>query len=104
MSRISIRELRRLGVSDEDIETAKITQAAQRRSGAPVQSIGVIVGAVQPRQRHNPNPPASFTDRALRKRGRYDQAALLLDQQALEENSPERAMKARETAQGGPFR
>ena len=34
----------------------------------------------------------------MRKRGTYDQAALLLDQQALQESSPERAMKAREAA------
>ena len=59
MSRIPIQELRRMGVSQEDIEAAQITQAAQRRNGSPVQSIGVIVGAVQPRARHNPNPPVS---------------------------------------------
>lgn len=98
MSRIPIRELRQMGVSQEDIEMAKQTQAAQRRNGSPVQSIGVIVGAVQQRKKHNPNPPVSLTDRALRKRGTYDQAALLLDQQALQESSPERAMKAREAA------
>ncbi|CAM3493510.1 hypothetical protein PANO111632_20125 [Paracoccus nototheniae] len=34
----------------------------------------------------------------MRKRGTYDQAALLLDQQALQESSPERAAKAREAA------
>ena len=98
MSRIPIRELRQMGVSEEDIEIAKQTQAAQRRNGSPVQSIGVIVGAVQQRKKHNPNPPVSLTDRALRKRGTYDQAALLLDQQALQESSPERAIKAREAA------
>ena len=98
MSRTTIRELRQMGVSREDIEIAKQTQAAQRRNGSPVQSIGVIVGAVQQRQRHNPNPPTNITDRAMRKRGTYDQAALLLDQQALQESSPERAMKAREAA------
>lgn len=98
MSRIPIRELRQMGVSQEDIEMAKMTQAAQRRNGSPVQSIGVIVGAVQQRQKHNPNPPTSLTDRAMRKRGTYDQAALLLDQQALQESSPERAMKARAAA------
>lgn len=98
MSRIPIQELRRMGVSQEDIEAAQITQAAQRRNGSPVQSIGVIVGAVQQRARHNPNPPVSLTDRALRKRGTYDQAALLLDQQALQERSPERAVLARQAA------
>ena len=98
MSRTTIRELRQMGVPQEDIEIAKQTQAAQRRNGSPVQSIGVIVGAVQQRQKHNPNPPTSLTDRAMRKRGTYDQAALLLDQQALQESSPERAMKARAAA------
>ena len=101
MSRTTIRELRQMGVSQEDIEIAKQTQAAQRRNGSPVQSIGVIVGAVQQRQKHNPNPPTSLTDRAMRKRGTYDQAALLLDQQALQESSPERAMKARAASEGG---
>ena len=35
MSRIPIQELRRMGVSGEDIETAKLTQLAQRRNGSP---------------------------------------------------------------------
>jgi len=100
MPRATIYELRRSGVSQEDIELAKATQEAQRRNGVPVQSIAVLVGAAEPRQRHNPNPPADLTDRALRRRGTYDQAALLLDQQALQESSPERAAKARELAQG----
>lgn len=98
MSRIPIHELRRMGVSDEDLELARATQEAQRRTGAPVQSISVIVGAVGPRRRHDPSPPVSLTDRALRRRGTYDQAALLLDQQALQESSPERAERAREAA------
>ena len=53
---------------------------------------------MEQRQRTNPNPPADLTARALRKRGAYDQAALLLDQQALRESSPERAAMAREAA------
>ncbi len=103
MSRLSIRELRRMGVSQEDIELARATQDAQRRVGAPVQSLGVIVGLVAPRARGThraPNPPVSLTERALRRRGSYDQAALLLDQKALEERNPERAVRARELAQG----
>lgn len=98
MPRATIHELRRSGVSQEDIELAKATQAAQRRNGAPVQSIAVLVGAAQPRPRPNPSPPTSLTDRAMRRRGTYDQAALLLDQQALQESSPERAERAREAA------
>lgn len=88
-----------MGVSQEDIEIAQQTQEAQRRTGSPVQSIGVIVGAVQQRARHNPNPPANLSDRAMRKRGTYDQAALLADQAALQEKSPERAMMARQASQ-----
>ena len=103
MSRLSIRELRRMGVSQEDIDIARSTQDAQRRIGAPIQSLAVIVGAVAPRLRsiaRAPNPPVSLTERALRRRGSYDQAALLLDQKALEERNPERALRARELAQG----
>ena len=98
MPKATIHELRQSGVSQEDIELAKATQEAQRRTGGPVQSLAVLVGAAQPRQRHNPNPPSSLTDRALRRRGAYDQAALLADQQALQESSPERALKARQAA------
>ena len=89
-----------MGFSNEDIELARATQDAQRRTGAPVQSIGAIVGMVQPCRRSEPNTPVSLTERALRRRGTYDQAALLLDQQALQEGSPERATKARDLAQG----
>ena len=98
MTRVPIHELRRLGITSEDIDMARTTQEAQRRNGSPVQSIAVLVGAVEARQRHNPNPPVDLTDRALRRRGAYDQAALLLDQQALRESSPERAARAREAA------
>lgn len=99
MTRVPIHELRRRGVSQEDIELARATQEAQRRVGAPVQSIAVIVGAVAPRTRfQGADQPISLTERALRRRGSYDQAALLLDQKALEEASPERAAKAREAA------
>ena len=98
MSRIPIHELRRLGITSEDIDLARVTQEAQRRTGSPVQSIAALVGAVQPHQHPSPNPPVDLTDRALRRRGAYDQAALLLDQQALRESSPERADRAREAA------
>ena len=103
MARIPIHELRRRGVSQEDIDTARATQEAQRRIGARVQSIAVIVGAVDPRPTgivRASDPPVSLTERALRRRGSYDQAALLLDQKALQERNPERAQRARELAQG----
>ena len=98
MTRISIGELRSMGVSEEDIALARTTQEAQRRTGSLVQSIGALVGLVRPRASSDPTPPTNLTDRALRRRGTYDQAALLLDQQALQESSPERAEKAREAA------
>ncbi len=103
MARIPIHELRRMGVSQEDIDIARATQETQRRIGAPVQSIAVIVGAVDPRPQSTArasDPPVSLTERALRRRGSYDQAALLLDQKALQEKNPERAQRARELAQG----
>ena len=106
MSRVSLRELRRMGVPQEDIDLALATQAAQRHNGSPVQSIAVLVGAVPPVHHRRDQPvdtPASpaldLTERALRRRGTYDQAALLLDQRALQESSPERASRAREAAQ-----
>ena len=40
---ISTRELKRRGVSDEDIELAKVTQEAQRRQGCRVHTLGEIV-------------------------------------------------------------
>ncbi|MYA89538.1 MAG: ArsR family transcriptional regulator [Boseongicola sp. SB0662_bin_57] len=100
MARISMNELRKMGVSQEDIDMARATQAAQRRTGSPVQSVAVLVGAVEHRRRKGSgrDGPADFTARALRRRGTYDQAALLLDQQALAERSPERAVRAREAA------
>lgn len=100
MGRESVRDLRCRGVSGEDIEAAKEHQKRQRAAGAPVLSIGAIVGNIT-------HPPAGspgartidFTKRALRRLGGYDQAALLLDQQALSESSPERAARARAASQ-----
>jgi DNA-binding MarR family transcriptional regulator len=102
MPQMSIRVLKGLGVSDEDIELAKLTQSAQRRNNSRVQSIGEICGvtATPSRRKPQPNPkePENFTDAAMKRRGTYDQAALLLEQQALRERSPERAFKARKAA------
>lgn len=102
MGRLSIRDLRRRGVSDDDIRTGQALQDAQRRAGAPVLPLGVIVGAETPRKPSQGRSGASVEDltaRALRRRGAYDQAALLLDQRALGETSPERAHQARVAAQ-----
>ena len=94
MGRKTLRELRAGGVSEDDIALARATQDAQRRTGSPVQSIGVIVGMTKPRAAST----IDLTENAMRRRGRYDQAALLLDQQALHESTPERASRAREAA------
>lgn len=96
MARKTQSEFRRLGITDEDLQTARQLQDAQRRAGAPVLSVEVIVGASQPR---SPAKVTDITQKALqRRRGHYDQAALLLDQRALSESSPERASRAREAA------
>jgi len=88
---ISVKELRRRGVSGDDIRTAHIVQDAQRRTGSPVHSIGQIIsGKASPA-----TEPASLTERQLRKRGRYGAAAMLADQEALTESSTDRALKAR---------
>jgi hypothetical protein len=88
---ISTKELKRRGVSDQDIRTAHIVQDAQRRTGSPVQSIGQILNGQHPIA----TEPANLTQRQLRKRGRYGAAALLTDQEALTESDGERALKAR---------
>ena len=97
MSRIPIHELRRMGCPKR---TSKRRRSRRRHSG------GTAPGAVDRRHRRGrpaarpaqPEPARELTDRALRKRGTYDQAALLLDQQALQERSPERAVLARQAA------
>jgi hypothetical protein len=88
---LSVKELKRRGVSDQDIRTAHIVQDAQRRTGSPVQSLGQII-AGRPLVA---SEPADLTQRQLRKRGRYGAAALLTDQEALTESDSDRALKAR---------
>jgi hypothetical protein len=88
---ISVKELRRRGVPDDDIRTAHIVRDAQRRTGSPVQSLGQILSGKNPVA----TEPSSLTERQLRKRGRYGAAALLTDQEALTELDGDRALKAR---------
>ena len=88
---ISVKELRRRGVDNSDIRTARIVQDAQRRTGSPVQTLGQIIDGRQP----TTTEPADLTQRQLRKRGRYGAAALLTDQEALREVDSDRALKAR---------
>jgi hypothetical protein len=77
---ISAKELRRRGVSDQDMKTARILQDAQRRTGSPVKTLGQIFSG---QKATGTTKPAELTERQLRKRGRIGQAALLLDQEAL---------------------
>jgi len=97
VGRVSIRALRAQGVSDEDIRQARELQATQRRAGAPVLPLAAIVGLAD-RSTKPAAAPVDLTTRALRKRGEYDQAALMLNQRALREKSPERAEQARAAA------
>lgn len=98
MGRLSIREMRARGVSSDDIEQARELQATQRRAGAPVLPLATILGLAD-RDRSRPGTvPIDLTTRALRKRGDYDQAALMLNQRALREKNPERAEQARNAA------
>lgn len=90
---ISIKHLRALGYSDQDIDIAKRHQEQQRRVGVKVDSLRSILSGV-PAPNRSPKPE-DLTERQLARRGRYGQAALLLDQQALQEADPDRAAKAR---------
>jgi len=91
---ISAKELRRRGVDNSDIRTARIVQDAQRRTGSPVHTLGQIIDGRQPPA----TDPASLTERQLRKRGRIGQAALLLDQEALTERDLVRQTRIRSLA------
>lgn len=98
MARTSIRALRSRGVSDEDIQFARELQDTQRRTGAPILPLTAILGLSNPKETRRAAVPIDLTTRALRRRGEYDKAALMLDQRALREKSPERAERAREAA------
>jgi len=78
---ISEKALRRRGVDDDTIKTAKLIQGAQRRQRCKVQTINQIINGVSQLE---PDPD-DLTVRQLRKRGRIGQAALLLDQEAIAE-------------------
>lgn len=98
MGRTSMRELRSMGVSEDDLQLARELQATQRRAGAPVLPIAAIVGLADRRPERPAAVPVDLTTRALRRRGEYDQAALMLNQRAMLERSPERAEVARTAA------
>ena len=48
MGRVSLKDLRRSGITDDDLQAARALQEAQRRAGAPVLPLSVIVGRVAP--------------------------------------------------------
>lgn len=92
-----LRKLRQQGHSDDDIAFARLQQEASRRAGAPARTIGEILNG-QPARSRPHAAPEDLTNRQLRRRGRYGQAALLADQEALGEADPARAEQAREAA------
>lgn len=91
---LSVRELRRRGYDPADIAAAQQQQDATRRAGGPFRTLGEILAGIPARPRPSA-APEDLTARQLRRRGRYGQAALLADQEALTESDPGRAVKAR---------
>jgi len=83
----------REGYQEGDIRLALATQEGQRRVGCYVQSLKTILTGIP--SLNTPKPVEDLSSRQLRKRGRYGQAALLADQEALEEIDPTRAEQAR---------
>jgi len=94
---LTLRKLRQKGYSTEDITLAQQQQEASRRAGAVARSLREILAGEQARPRIVA-APEDLTSRQLRRRGRYGQAALLADQEALNEKDPSRAIKAREAS------
>lgn len=82
------------GYPQADIDLAQRQRDAERRSGGPVRSLAEVLAGKPARARPGA-APTDLTHRQLRGRGRYGQAALLTDQQALQERDPERAVTAR---------
>jgi hypothetical protein len=91
------RRMQRFGFTNDEITLGLIQQAAQAKAGMGVRPLHAILTG-QP-QRTNPNNAlAELAPRQLSRRGRYGQAALLADQQALQERDPGRAAVAREAS------
>jgi 3-deoxy-D-arabino-heptulosonate 7-phosphate (DAHP) synthase class II len=93
----TLRQLRQRGLDDDALALARLQQDAERRAGVTVRSIGEIIAGQHARPRRAA-AAKDLTVRQLRRRGRYDQAALLADQEALKERDPCRAEKAREAS------
>ena len=93
---VSRKRLLAEGHAPEDIAMARAVQDAQARMGMKPQSLTTILTGRPPA--NAPKAPEDLSARQLRKRGRYGQAALLADQEALAEDDPTRAQKAREAS------
>jgi predicted MarR family transcription regulator len=91
---VSERELRRRGYPQADIELAGRQRAAEARAGSMPRTLAEVLAGKPARPRQD-TAPADLTTRQLRGRGRYGQAALLADQEALTEHDAVRATKAR---------
>ena len=94
---LTLWKLRQRGYSAEDITLAKQQQEASRRAGGELRSLHEILSGRPARPRPT-SAPEDLTTRQLRRRGRYGQAALLADQEALNEKDLSRANMAREAA------
>lgn len=89
------RRMHRLGFTDEQISAGLIQQAAQYRDGQGLRPLHAILTG---RGTANHGPLAELAPRQLSRRGRYGQAALLADQQALQEKDPQRRAVARDAS------
>lgn len=94
---LTLRNLHQRGYSADDIALARQQQEASRRAGGAPRSLREIL-AGEPARSRPVAPSEDLTTRQLRRRGRYGQAALLADQEALNEKDPSRATRAREAA------
>ncbi|MGD0107548.1 MAG: hypothetical protein ABSC06_26440 [Rhodopila sp.] len=90
----SNRELRRRGYPQADIDLAERQREAEKRAGGSVRSLAEVLAGKPARARPDA-APENLTARQLRVRGRYGQAALLVDQEALAEHDSARATEAR---------
>jgi transcriptional regulator with XRE-family HTH domain len=93
----SNRDLRGRGYPPADIELAQRQREAEARAGVTVRSLAEVLAGKPARPRPDA-APTDLTARQLRVRGRYGQAALLTDQEALTEKCAVRTSKAREAS------
>ena len=90
-----VRRLQRKGVSDDDIKSAIEHQRSQRRAGAPVQRLDVIVGVAPAK----PSPPEFLIGRQLRKKDAGTQASTIARQLALMSKTQIGALELRQAAE-----